>query len=50
MLRPRGVITVSGNMERSLHTEEYTAALVVEAQNDLFKPNSSLVVKTAEPA
>ena len=26
---PRGVITVSGNTERSLHAEEYVAALAV---------------------
>ena len=45
---PRGVITVSGNMERSLCTEEYMADLAVEAQNGLFKSNSSLVVKTTD--
>ena len=27
---PRGVITVNGNMERSLRTEEHTAALTAE--------------------
>ena len=47
---PRGVITASGNTGRSLRTEEYTAALAVEAQNDLFKPNGSSVVKTADTA
>ena len=47
---PRGVITVSGNRERSLRTEEYTAALAVEAQNSLFKPSSSSVVKTTDIA
>ena len=46
----RGVITVSGNTERSLCTEEYTMALAVEAQNGLFKPSSSSVFKTADPA
>ena len=45
---PRGVITVSGNMEHSLRTEEYTAALAVETQNNLFKPSSSSVFKTAD--
>ena len=45
---PRGVIMVSGNMERSLRTEEYTEDLAVEAQNGLFKPNSSLVVTTTD--
>src|SRR4051812_7146768 len=37
----RGVITVNGNMERSLCTEEYTAALAAEVQGGLIKPNSS---------
>ena len=45
---PHGVIMVSRNTERSLRTEEYTAALAVETQNGLFKPNSSSVVKTAD--
>ena len=30
MLGPRGVITVHGNMDRSLYTEEHTAALAAE--------------------
>ena len=47
---PRGVITVSGNTERSLRTEQYTSALAVEAQNGLFKPSSSSVFKTADIA
>ena len=38
---PRGVITVNGNMERSLHTEEHTAALAAKVYGDLIKPNSS---------
>ena len=29
---PRGVITVNGNMERSLHTEEQTAAFAADLQ------------------
>jgi len=29
---PRGVITVNGNTERSLRTEEHNAALAAEAQ------------------
>ena len=45
---PRGVITVNGNMDRSFRIEEYMAALAVEAQNGLFKPNNSSVVKTAD--
>ena len=47
---PRGVITVNGNMERSLRTEKDTAALAAEVQNGLFKPNRSSVVKTADTA
>ena len=34
---PRGVITVNGNTERSLRTEEHTAALAAEAQSSLFR-------------
>ena len=33
---PRGVITVNGNTERSLRTEEHTAALAAEAQSNLL--------------
>ena len=47
---PRDVITANGNMERSLRTEEDTAALATEAQSGLFKPNSSSVVKTTDTA
>ena len=36
MLGPRGVITVNGNTERSLYTEEHTVALAAEAQSCLF--------------
>ena len=36
---PHGVITVHGNTERSLCTEEHTAALAAEVQSDLFKQN-----------
>ena len=42
---PRGVITVNGNMERSLRTEEHTAALVAEAQGGLIKANTTPAVK-----
>ena len=45
MSGPRGVITVNGNMERSLRTEEHTAALAVEGQGGLIKPNTIPVVK-----
>ena len=33
---PRGVITVNGNMDRSLRTEEHTAALAAEVQCGLL--------------
>ena len=36
---PRGVITVNGNTECSLRTEEHTAALAAEVQNGLLKQN-----------
>ena len=39
---PRGVITINGNMERSLCTEEDTTALAAEVQNGLFKPDNLL--------
>ena len=39
---PRGVITVSGNIERSLRTEEHTAALAAEAQSSLSRQNSAI--------
>ena len=50
MPETRCVITVSGNTECSLRTEEYMAALAVEAQNNLFKPSSSSVFKTVDTA
>ena len=45
MLGPRGVITVNGNTERSLRTEEHTAALAVEVQSSLFRHNLNSAVK-----
>ena len=42
---PRGVITVNGNMERSLHTEEHTTTLAVEVHGGLIKPNTSSAIK-----
>ena len=42
---PRGFITVNGNMERSLRTEEHTAALVAEVQSGLIRPNTSSAIK-----
>ena len=41
---PRGVITVNGNMERSLRTEEHTVALASEVHGGLIKPNTTSVV------
>ena len=50
MSGPRGVNTVNGNMERSLRTEEDTAALAAEGQTGLIKLNSSLVIKNHDTA
>ena len=36
---PCGIITVNGNTERSLRTEEHTAALAAEVQSGLLKQN-----------
>ena len=45
MLGPRGVITVNENMERSLHTEEHTAALAADEQGGLIKQNINSAAK-----
>ena len=42
---PRGVITVNGNTERSLHTKEHTAALAAEVQSGLIIPKTASAVK-----
>ena len=42
---PRGVNTVNVNTERSLRTEEHTAALAAEVQSSLFRQNLNSVVK-----
>ena len=42
---PRGVITVNGNTERSLHTEEHTAALATEAQSSLLRQTANSPIK-----
>ena len=39
ILGPRGVITVNGNTECSLHTEEHTVASAAEVLSGLFKQN-----------
>ena len=43
---PHSVITVNGNTERSLRTEEHTAALAAEVQSGLLKQHYNLA---AEP-
>ena len=47
---PRRVITVNGNTERSLRTEEHTAALAAEVQSSLLRQFSSLAVKWPDTA
>ena len=42
---PRGVITVNENTERSLRTEEHTAALAAEEQSGLFRQNLNPAAK-----
>ena len=42
---PRGVITVNGNTERSLRTEEHMAALAAEVQSSLSSQSLSLAIK-----
>ena len=42
---PHGVITINGNTERSLRTDEHTMALAVEIQRGLFQQNLSSVAK-----
>ena len=40
-----GFITVNGNAERSLRTEEHTAALAAEAQSSLLRQSTSSAIK-----
>ena len=42
---PRGVITINGNMERSLRTEEHTTAIAAEVQSGPAKPHTSSAIK-----
>ena len=42
---PRGVITVNGNTECSLRTEEHIAALAAEVQNGLFRQTLNSAAK-----
>ena len=46
---PRGVKTVHRNKDRSLHTEEHTAALAAEVQVGLIKPSSTSAFKPPDP-
>ena len=43
--RPHGGITVNGNTERSLRTEEHTAALEAGVQSGLIKQNFNSAAK-----
>ena len=40
MPSPRGVITISGNIEHSLRAEDYVAALAAEPPNGLSNPSN----------
>lgn len=42
---PRGAITVNGNTERSLRTQEHTAALAIKVQNSLLRESLNLAIK-----
>ena len=44
---PRGVIIVNGNMDRSLHTEEHTAALAAEVQCGLLRQTTNPATTTS---
>ena len=50
MSGPRGVITVKGNTERSLRTEEHTAALTADVQSSLLRQFSSPAIKKPDTA
>ena len=43
---PRGVITVNGNTERSLRTEDHTAALAAEVRSSLLRQFPSPALKS----
>ena len=47
---PRGVITVNGNMDRSLRTEEHTAALAAEVQTSLLRQTTKRATTTPNTA
>ena len=46
MSGPRGVITVNGNMDRSLRTEEHIAALAAEVQCGLLRQTTNPATTT----
>ena len=46
---PRGVITVNGNTERSLRTEEHTATLAAEVQSSLLKQQLNSAAEAEQP-
>ena len=45
---PRGVITVNGNTERSLRSEEHTVALAAEIQSSLLRQSLNSAMKTPD--
>ena len=45
---PRGVITVNGNTECSLRTEEHTAALAAEVQNNLLRQTANSAINNPD--
>ena len=45
---PRGVITVNGNTDRSLRTEEHTTALAAEVQCNLLRQTINSAIKTPD--
>ena len=45
---PRGVITVNGNTERSLRTEEHTAAIAAEVQSSLSRQSTSSALQNPD--
>ena len=44
----RGVITVNGNTERSLHTEEHTTALAAKVRSGLSKQNLNTAAELSD--
>ena len=48
MSGPRGVLTVHGNMDRSLRTEEHTAALAAEVHGGLIESKIKSAVNTSD--